>query len=83
MTSQMLAGYSEKLSDVLFALIDGEFNTSEGLLNSPARFSDAELAMALAQRGYDIESLVEQLRVRELKSEKIVSLDALRGRRAR
>ena len=83
MTSQMLAGYSEKLSDMLFALIDGEFNTSQGLLNSPARFSDAELAMALAQRGYEIESLVEQLRKRELTAEKIVSLDALRGRRAR
>lgn len=77
MTSQMLASYSEKLSEMLFSLITGEFNTSKELLNS---VKTAELFIEIQQRGFDIGSLIEQKRNNELKASKVVSIDAIRGR---
>jgi integrase/recombinase XerD len=78
MTSEMLAGYSEKLSDVLFAVIDGEFNTNDDMLNSLKEKSNAELILELEERGFDVRALKAALHKREFSASKVVSIDALR-----
>jgi len=52
------------------------YSTDE-MLNSLKSYSNAELVMELAQRGFDINFLTEQMRKRELKISKVISIDAV------
>jgi integrase/recombinase XerD len=74
LTSEELALYSERLADVLFNAIEGNFekcNTIQQMLH----FSDADLLIELQQRGYDIGSLLKQKRKQELQNAEIISID--------
>ena len=55
--------------------ISGEFNTSVQMSSS---LSNSDLIVELQQRGFDVTSLLEQKRTRDLKESKVVSIDAVR-----
>lgn len=75
-TKQIVA-YSEKLAETLKNAMSGELNSNDQMLNSLKSYSNAELVMELAQRGFDINFLTEQMRKRELRASKVISIDAV------
>ena len=68
LTSEQLAEYAERVSDHLFAAIDGsgtaKFNTLYRMLNFKLKdVSDADLILELSARGRDVSSLIAQAQV--------------------
>ena len=72
---EQLIAYSERLSEYLLGAISGEFNTSIQMSSS---LSNSDLIVELQQRGFDVTSLLQQKRTRDLKESKVISIDAVR-----